>query len=235
MCVKSPHSFEFAAVLRRPLSISFFFVLLFSTEAFGQFFNITLEGPPTLTGASGNFSVFPTTADYTTSLIVLANFGELGPANPNGSVLLRVPVIIRANGSYNVTAQITSAFFSIDPNAVQQSDIAFSVTNLRPAGNGLLANICSNNTISSPFNNDAQPLGGNPRIYYASTLADLSLLPTVLISGPRLSSVVGLLPNNGYRFDLYFRVVPQFFAPSSSSFSLLISIGPSLGEIKCVP
>lgn len=204
-----------------------------------QNFDISLEGPPVVTGAVGTVSVSPSSANFSTSLLVNISLGELGPSNQNSYVSIKVPVIIRSSRSYQVTASLSNPTFSSDPEGVQPSDVSFAIQNLRVAGDGANANVCSNNTINPSYNNNGFAIQATPRLVYSSTLKDILNAGgsgVRLIDGPRLSAFVSpRASNNGYRFDLIMRIAPQFYSPFNSSWSILLNISQRNPGISCVP
>lgn len=213
-------------------SIPILFCLLFigglgSVRA--QSFDISSGGLPTITGAltgsvTGSSSV-------TTDLSVTINFGEVSPKNTNNIVKVIVPIGIRSNQAYKVTATVTGST-NANAQAIQRTDIGLGANNLRAMGSQSRVCTNSNHIFASPFNNDPAAgvtIGANGRVVYPSTLNNVGTATTI-ISGPRLSQGNATrATNNGYIFDAIFTIVPQFYAAGSASLTITftISAGPT--------
>jgi hypothetical protein len=197
--------------------------------AYGQILDISSGGLPTMTGAVGG-SVTGS-SDVRDDLVVTINFGELSPANMNNFVKVTVPITVRSLLPYRVTATVSGAF-NANPQAVQRTDVGFGVNNMRPLG--AQAQVCnnSNHIFYAPFNNDPSAnisILASGRAAYPSTLNN-AVASTTILTGPRLTRNTNLTrqTNDGYAFDAIFVIVPQFYAPgtSSATITFTISLGP---------
>jgi hypothetical protein len=214
-------------------SIPILFCLLFIGglgSVFAQTFDISSGGLPTMTGAltgsvTGSSSV-------TTNLSVTINFGEVSPKNINNIVKVIVPIGIRSNAAYKVTATVTGST-NANVQAIQRTDIGFGANNLRATGSN--SQVCTNSShiFASPFNNDPAgnvSIAASGRAAYPSTLNNVGASTTIL-SGPRLSkNNANRGANNAYIFDAIFAVTPQFYASGATSLTITftISSGPSV-------
>lgn len=196
-----------------------------------QNFDISSGGQPTITGAL-NGSVMGSSS-VLNNLSVTLNFGEISPANTNSIIKVVIPIAIRSNSPYQVTASLIGSG-NTNPQAVQASDVGFGVRNMRPLGAN--ARVCthSSHIFYSPFNNDPTDnvtINSSGRITYQSTLVSI-VSSTVIVSGPRLSSGnANRQTDNGYVFDAIFAITPQFFAPTgttSATLTFTISSGPNV-------
>src|SRR5437660_5208038 len=70
-----------------------------------QALDISSGGLPTITG-SGN-GTLTGSSSVLNDLVVSINFGEISPLNTNPFVKVTVPIAIRSNQDYKVTASIT--------------------------------------------------------------------------------------------------------------------------------
>jgi hypothetical protein len=214
-------------------SIQILFCLLFIgglSNAFAQAFDISSGGAPTITGAlSGSVTG---SSSVTTDLVVTINFGQLSAINTNNIVKVVVPVAIRSNAAYEVTATVTG-MINANLQAVQGSDVGFGVNNFRAMGNR--SEVCNNSghIFYAPFNNDPATTrtinGASGRAQYPSTLNNIGI-DTTILSGPRLTQgSMNRATNNGYIFDAIFAVTPQFYAAGTSSgtITFTISSGPT--------
>jgi hypothetical protein len=207
--------------------LTLLFFLAVAPATFAQALDISSGGQPTITGAL-NGSVTGS-ASVTTDLVVTINFGEVSPLNTNVIVKVVVPIAIRSNQPYQVSVGISG---QVNPNAqaIQASDVGFGVQNMRLLGGA--GQVCNRSThiIRSPFNNDpanSVTVGGNGRVAYSSSLANLSG-STVILSGPELSknNSSKRQQSDGYVFDAIFTLTPQFFAAGVSSATLIFTISP---------
>jgi hypothetical protein len=123
-----------------------------------------------------------------------------------------------------------SGLNNANAEAIQASDVGFGLQDMRLLGGA--GKVCNQSThiIRSPFNNDpavSATVGGNGRVAYSSSLANLSG-STVILSGPELSknNSSKRQQSDGYAFDAIFTLTPQFFAAGVSSATLIFSISP---------
>lgn len=220
-------------MITNAFSIQILFCLLFIgglSNAFAQTFDISSGGAPTITGAlSGSVTG---SSSVTTNLTVTINFGQVSPLNTNNVVKVIVPIGIRSNAAYKVTATVTG---SVDANlqAIQGSDVGFGANNLRAMGNRSEVCDSSDHIFYAPFENDPATTrtinGTTGRAQYPSALDDIGVATTIL-SGPRLTQgSMNRATNNGYIFDTIFVVTPQFYATGTASgtITFTISSGPT--------
>lgn len=191
-----------------------------------QILDISSGGQPTITGAV-NGSVTGS-ASVLNNLVVTINFGEVSPLNTNQIVKVVVPIGIRSRIPYQVSVSM-SGLNNANPQALQRSDVGLGIQNMREMGNNAEDCDDSPHVIRAPFNNDpatSATIGGNGRVTYPSSLGNLSG-STVLLSGPRLSgnNSANRQQGDGWIFDAVFTITPQFFAPGTSSATLIFSIG----------
>jgi hypothetical protein len=198
-------------------------------NSFAQTFDISSGGAPTITGALGG-SVTGSSS-VTSNLSVTINFGQLSPVNTSNIVKVVVPIGIRSNAAYKVTATVTGST-NANVQAVQKTDIGFGANNFRSMGSN--ARVCtrSSHIFASPFSNDPSSnvtISASGRVAYPSTLNNVGTATTI-ISGPRLSQGSATrASNNGYIFDAIFTIVPQFYAAGTTSLTITftISSGPT--------
>src|SRR6185369_11778335 len=92
------------------------------------FFDIATGGAPTISGAlSGSVTGSSSSG---ADLVVTINFGEVSPLNTNPYVKVIVPIAIRSEKDYKVTATITGGT-NANPKAFQRADIGFGMNNIR--------------------------------------------------------------------------------------------------------
>lgn len=214
-------------------SIQILFCLVFIGglgNVFAQAFDISSGGAPTITGAVGG-SVTGS-SNVASDLVVTIDFGQLSPINTNNIVKVTVPIGIRSNAAYKVTATVTGTI-NANLQAVQRTDVGFGENNLTAMGNR--SEVCNNSShiFYTPFNNDPATSvtinGTTGRAEYPSTLNNIGVATTIL-SGPRLTQgSMNRASNNGYIFDTIFVITPQFYAAGTTSMTVTftISAGPT--------
>ena len=195
-----------------------------------QALDISSGGTPTITGSLGGSVSGPTT--YQNDLAFNVNLGEVSPSNTNGVIKVILPVGIRSNQPYQVTATLIDTANS-NPQALGRSDIGFGAMNLRVMGPQ--AQTCTTPHIFLPLIN-ADPTSGmsinaSGRVAYTSSLNVIST-STVILSGPRLTHNANpnRQSNDGWVFDVILAVVPQYYAAGSKNLTIVfnISAGPSV-------
>jgi len=196
-----------------------------------QSLDISSGGQPTITGAV-NGSVTGS-ASVLNDLVVTVDFGEVSPLNTNTIVKVVVPIALRSNQPYQVSVSV-SGLNNGNVQALQASDIGFGLQNIRKLGGAGQDCTQSTHIIRSPFANDPAlnaAIGGNGRVTYASSLANISG-STIILSGPVLSknNSIKRQQSDGYVFDAVFTLTPQFFSAGVSSATLVFSIssGPNV-------
>jgi hypothetical protein len=207
------------------LSIVTTLVLMMGVPArsMAVFLDIASGGAPTITGALSGSVIG--SSDVTTNLSVTINFGEVSPLNTSSYVKVTVPIAIRSDRDYKVTAAITGGT-NANAQALQRTDIGFGINNFRSMGSK--AKVCTKSThlIYSPFNNDpasSMSILASGRVAFTSDLADPAT-GTTLVSGPTLSTTNRRDINNGYIFDAIFVIAPQFFANGNTTATITFTI-----------
>src|SRR4051812_12021122 len=205
--------------MNRALSVIIILILMGGAPTHlmaASFFDMASGGTPTITGALSGSVVG--SSNISSDVVVTINFGEVSPLNTNPYIKVTVPIAIRSDRDYKVTATITGGT-NINPQALQTSDIGFGINNIRAMGSKSKVCTRSQHLISSPFSNDpASNMSILPsgRVAFLSDLNDITTSTTVL-SGPTLSENKSRSIDNGYIFDAIFVVTPQFFANGNTS------------------
>lgn len=213
---------------RRPLELCCCLLILCAAESISAQFDISNgNAAPTITGHR-NGSITGT-GSVTTNLNLTVNFGDLSIFNTNSIVKVVVPVAIRGDAPYQVTATVINPVFAASPQAVQRADIGFGVTNIVRLGTRATNCTQSQHTIRAPYNNDpsvTNSISASGRTTYTSSIASLGNGATVILSGPRLTTAnsVTRRADNGYSFDLVLAIKPQYYASGNHSFTLRLTI-----------
>jgi hypothetical protein len=178
---------------------------------------LSVQDQPTITGHLGG-SVSVSDGTGSGSFLVQVNFGELSPINKNQLVKVVIPIRLLSIGSYQITASLTSPVIA-DPNALRSSDIGVGIQNL----NKIIGVARCPGRIQAPFENDpALTFSVNSatgRASYQTSLVNIGA-STALLRGPGLMQA---------KFDLILVVPPGFYAPGSTTFTIMLVIvsGPS--------
>lgn len=197
-------------------------------SAAAQTLDISSGGAPSISGSlngsiTGSSSVL-------NNLSVTINFGELSPANTNSIVKVNIPITVRSNQAYKVTASVTGST-NANAQAIQRTDIGFGLRNFRAMGSS--SRVCAlPHIFYPPFDNDPATtfsINAAGRVAYPSSLGSMTGATTIL-SGPRLSNGgASRATDDGYIFDAILAITPQFFAPGSTTATITftISSGPA--------
>lgn len=208
-------------VTKLTTAIAILVVLVAQASTTMAWWDIASGGAPTITGGvSGTVTGSSSTS---TDLFVTINFGEVSPANTNSYVKVTVPVMVRADQDYRVTATISGGT-NANAQALQRSDIGFGLNNMRRLTNGKVCNR-SSHIIAGVFGNDPATnlfISASGRVAFPSSLNDVTT-GTLLLSGPTLGSK-NRNTDNGWAFDAIFVVAPQFFANGSTTATITLTI-----------
>lgn len=192
-----------------------------------QSFQIRSAAAPTIQGAL-NGSV--QSGGGTNSYFVSINFGDVSPLNRNALVRVSVPLLLRSDQPYQLTARIGGAAMGADADRLQLSDIGLGLINVRRLANG---RVCPGpHAVQSPFESDpALVVNRTRRATYPATLASVQN-PVVIMSGPRLSTRPlnnahgAPFNSDGWAVDVILTLVPQFFLPGNSYVAVLFELSP---------
>jgi hypothetical protein len=196
-------------------------------------FDIGSGGQPTITGSLGG-QVTVANGSLLSDLSVTVDLGEVSPINRNAEIRVVVPIAIRSRSDYQVTVSAVSGGTgtALSP---QLADVGFGIQNLQILGKGKRCSVASHR-ITAPFDNDpATTVNRTGRASFQSDLSDLGV-SRVVLQGPELSTgaVNPRVSDNGWRFDAVFVLVPQFFAPGTSSFTLTFQINAASTAFPCL-
>jgi hypothetical protein len=210
-----------------PLTLIIVALLTVVESVPAQALDISSGGLPTITG-SVNGSVTGS-ANVTNDLVVTVNFGEVSPLNTNPIVKVIIPIALRSNQPYQVSVS-ASGISNANGEGLQASDVGLGIQSPRLLGGAGQACNQSTHIVRSPFNNDpatSATVATNGRVSYPSTLANISG-STIVLSGPELSknNSSKRQQSDGWVFDVFLTITPQFFTAGVSSATLVFSIAP---------
>ncbi len=180
-----------------------------------KFVEINSGGPVSLTGSVGG----GVTTDGTVNnpLAVVINLGELGPSNTNTFVIADVPLKIRSNAAYAVTATavVTS---TATTNKLLASDVGFGLGAITRTGLGVAAGSDTNATAGDPtLAANGAINAGTGRFEFTQTRGNLSFFaaPTTALSGAQIMNPVPRSNVNGLLVPAVFAIKPQFYGNGS--------------------
>ena len=187
-----------------------------------KFVEINSGGPVSLTGNSGG----GVTADGTLNnpLAVIINLGEIGPSNLSSFVVANVPLKIRSNAAYQVTATAVVTSSATSANRLLASDVGFGLGAVSRTGVGVNSvGTDSNGTNGDPTAAAAGAVNGTSgRFEYASANGSLGGFTSVgpVLSGPQIMNAVPRSNGQGLVVPAIFAIKPQFYENGSSTIAV---------------
>jgi len=184
-----------------------------------KFVEINSGGPVSLTGNVGG----GVTTDGTLNnpLAVVINLGEIGPSNTNSFVVANVPIKIRSNAAYAVTAIATVSSTALSANRLLAADIGFGLGGVSRVGVGV--NSVGIDTNATPGDPTGAANGGinasTGRFEYQAVRGQLGDFgsATTILSGPQIMNAVPRANSAGLTVPAIFSVKPQFYENGSST------------------
>ena len=182
-----------------------------------KFVEINSGGPVNLTGSVGGGVT--TDGTLNSPLAVVINLGELGPSNTNSFVLANVPLKIRSNAAYAVTATavVTS---TATTNKLLASDVGFGLGAVSRTG-GIGVNTAGTDTNATAGDPTLAVNGainaGTGRFEFTQTRGNLSFFaaPTTALSGSQIMDPVPRSNVSGLLVPAIFAIKPQFYGNGS--------------------
>ncbi|MBF5043139.1 hypothetical protein FGE12_12140 [Aggregicoccus sp. 17bor-14] len=198
-------------------------------------YDIGSAGQPTITGSLGG-RVVVGDPSLLADLSVTVDLGELSPVNRNSIIKVVVPIAIRSDAAYQLEVDVSSGGTGTTLDSPQLSDVGFGIQNLQQMGRAKKCALASHR-IMAPFANDPAftVSSGAGRASFPSSLATVGTT-AVIMQGPQLSTgnINPRTTDNGWRFDAVFALVPQFFAPGTSTVTLTFRISASGTNWPCL-
>ena len=187
-----------------------------------KFVEINSGGPVSLTGNSGG----GVTTDGTLNnpLAVVINLGEIGPSNTNSFVVANVPLKIRSNAAYAVTAIAVVTSSATSANRLLASDVGFGLGTVSRSGVGV--NSVGTDTNTTPGDPTVAANGAinasTGRFEYQNVRGHLGdfISATTVVSGPQIMNAVPRSNSNGLSVPAIFSIKPQFYENGSSTIAV---------------
>jgi hypothetical protein len=187
-----------------------------------KFVEINSAGAVSLTGNSGG----GVTTDGTLNnpLAVVINLGEIGPSNLNPFVVASVPLKIRSNATYQITATAVVTSSATSGNRLLAADVGFGLGAVSRVGVG----VNSVGSDTNGTNGDPTAAGAGTvnlstgRFEYSSANGSLGGFTSVgpVLSGPQIMNAVPRANSAGLTVPAIFAIKPQFYENGSSTIAV---------------
>jgi len=187
-----------------------------------KFVEINSAGAVTLTGAVGG--AVTTDGTLNQPLAVVINLGEIGPSNLNSFVMASVPMKIRSNVAYQITASSVVTSSATSSNRLTPLDVGFGLGAVSRVGVG----VNSVGTDSNGTNGDPTAAAAGTvnlttgRFEYTSANGSLGGFTSLgpVLSGPQIMNAVPRANSAGLTVPAIFAIKPQFYENGSSTIAV---------------
>src|ERR1041384_3481109 len=190
-----------------------------------KFVEINSGGAVTLTGNLGGG--ITTNGTDNNPLAVVINLGELGPSNASSFVTASVPLKLRSNAAYSMTALATVSSTGSTTNKITAADVGFGLGTPARTGTGVAAGTDTNATSGDPTlvaNGAVNATSG--RYEFTATRSNLSAFATATtaLSGPFIMNAVPRSNTNGLTIPAIVAVKPQFFENGTTTITVTFTV-----------
>ncbi len=192
------------------------------TATTSKFVEINSGGPVSLTGSVGG----SVTTDGTLNnpLAVVINLGEIGPSNLSSFVVANVPLKIRSNTGYQITATATVTSSATSSNRLTAADVGFGLGAVSRVGVGVNSvGTDTNGTNGDPTAAAAGQVDATTgRFGYTSANGSLGGFTSLgpVLSGPQIMNAVPRSNSAGLTVPAIFAIKPQFYENGSSTIAV---------------
>lgn len=183
-----------------------------------KFVEINSGGAVSLTGNSGGGVSVDGTVNN--PLAVVIDLGEVGPSNLSNFVVANVPLKIRSNATYSVSASAVVSGSGSTPNRLLASDFGFGLVVANRSGLGVnVGGSDTNNTAGDPTAAASAINGSTGRFEFTAVRGNLGdfASPVTAVSGSQIMNAVPRANNNGLLANAIFAVKPQFYENGTTS------------------
>jgi hypothetical protein len=220
----------FAALLTLTLGVAAFAQSTTGTvnmsATVSKFVEINSGGAVTLTGNSGG----GVTTDGTVNnpLAVVINLGEVGPSNLSSFVVANVPVKLRSNAAYQMTATAVVTSTAASANRILPADIGFGIGTFSRSGIGVNSvGTDTNATAGDPTlaaNGAVNATTG--RFEFVTSNGNLGYFSgaTTALSGSQIMNAVPRSNVGGITFPAIFAIKPQFYENGSANATVTFTV-----------
>jgi hypothetical protein len=191
-----------------------------------KFVEINSGGAVTLTGnTTGGIT---TNGTLNSPLAVVINLGEVGPSNTNSFVTASVPLKLRSNAAYVMTAVATVTTSGSTANRITAADIGFGLGTISRTGVGV-------NTVGTDTNSTAGdptlPANGavnasTGRFEFTAVRSNLAAFSssTTALNGSFIMNAVPRSNANGLTVPAIFALKPQFFENGTTTATVTFTV-----------
>lgn len=188
-----------------------------------KFVEINSGGAVTLTGnTTGGIT---TNGTANSPLGVVINLGEVGPSNPSSFVTASVPLKLRSNAGYVLSAQATVTSTATTANRILAADFGFGLGTVSRTGTGVATGTDTNATAGDPTLTGAVNATSG-RFEFTSTRSNLSAFSasTTALSGTFIMNAVPRSNTNGLTVPAIFAIKPQFYEVGSATATVTFTV-----------
>jgi len=193
------------------------------TATASKFVEINSAGAVTLTGNSGGG--ITTNGTLNSPLAVVINLGEVGPSNPSSFVKATVPLKLRSNAAYVLSAQATVTSSASTANRVTAADIGFGLGSVSRTGVGVATGSDTNTTAGDPTLTGAIN-GSSGRFEFTAVRSNLGAFASSVtaLSGSYIMNAVPRSNSNGLTVPAIFAIKPQFYENGTTSATVTFTV-----------
>ncbi|MGA9994540.1 MAG: hypothetical protein WBP93_03945 [Pyrinomonadaceae bacterium] len=191
-----------------------------------KFVELNSGGAVTLSGNSGGGVTTDGVANN--PLAVSINLGELGPSNASSFVTANVPLKLRSNAAYVLSASATVTSTGTTSNKITAADVGFGLGAATRSGTGVNTSGTDTNATSGDptlaANGSINAASG--RYEFTATRSNLSAFSTAttVLNGAYIMNAVPRTNANGLTVPAMFALKPQFFENGSTTVSVTFTV-----------
>lgn len=191
-----------------------------------KFVEINSGGAVTLAGNSGGGVTTNGTAN--SPLAVVVDLGELGPSNSSSFVTASVPLKLRSNAAYVMSAIATVTSSGSTANKIGAADVGFGLGTISRSGTGVNGTGSDTNaTAGDPTlaaNGAVNSTSG--RYEFTATRSNLGAfsVSTTALSGAYIMNAVPTSNTNGLTVPAIFAVKPQFYENGTTTVAVTFTV-----------
>lgn len=190
-----------------------------------KFVEINSGGAASLTGNSGGG--ITTNGTVNNPLAVVIDLGELGPSNTNSFVTASVPLKLRSNAAYVLSAIATVTGSGSTANKITAADVGFGLGAVSRTGVGVnTTGTDTNATPGDPTTAAGSVNATTGRWEFTATRGNLSAFSasTTALSGQFIMNAVPRSNANGLTVPAMFSIKPQFYENGSTTVSVTFTV-----------
>jgi hypothetical protein len=198
------------------------------TGTVSKYVELTSGGPATITGTSGGIVTTAGTAN--SPLAVVVNLGELGPTNTSSFAVATVPLRLRSNAAYVLSAaavvNTTTVGTPSTANRITASDIGFGIANITRSGVGVATGTDTNATPGDPTTATSAIDATSGRFTFTAANGTLNAFATskTAFSGTTIMNAVPLSNTLGLTANAIFAIKPQFYETGSTTATVTFTV-----------